>query len=58
MKTLISTKMKATLGIAGGIAAAGLAPPTAQAQTESYITDADESAACEGRLQHLRSASN
>lgn len=36
------------LGIAV-IALAGLAPVTlAQAQTESYITDVDEAAACEG----------
>ena len=40
---------KATLGIAViAVALAGLAPPTAQAQTESYITASDEAAACEG----------
>lgn len=39
----------ATLGFAVlAVALAEPAPPTAQAQTESYITAADEAAACEG----------
>ena len=37
----------APLSFAVGVLASGLAPP-ALAQTESYITDADEAAACEG----------
>ena len=48
-KLLTYSKIKATLGIAViAVALAWLAPPTAQAQTESYITAADEAAACEG----------
>ena len=37
-----------TLGFAVVVSLAGLAPPTAQAQTESYITEADLAAACDG----------
>lgn len=47
MQSYFSARLT-TLGFAVVVLAVGLAPPTAQAQTESYITDADEAAACEG----------
>ena len=46
MKKLSFSKNKVTLGFVGVVLAAGLAPPTAQAQEESYITDAAEAASC------------
>lgn len=48
MKEYQIPKIKEALGIVVIALASRLAPPTAQAQTESYITDIDEAAACEG----------